>query len=282
VLAAGKGVFGKLAYTCGTDVTTLIGMRMVLSLPVFLLVAWHAQRSSSQPASPSHVVSAAALGVLGYHVASWLDFLGLERVDAAVERVVLYAYPTFVVLAVWVRRRSFDKRVLLALLATYTGVGLTWSGQAAIGHADAIGVGLIAASSLVYAFFLIGADDLIKTLGAVRFMALAMIGACVTGIAHAVSTRSNELLEASPAAWEMAAGVAYVCTVLPAFLLAAGMRELGAARFATISSIGPAATAGLAWLFLGEALTITAVIGMGITVVGAAFVSYGKLDSFTK
>ncbi|HYE05770.1 MAG TPA: EamA family transporter, partial [Planctomycetota bacterium] len=177
LLFAGKGVLAKLAYARGVDATTLIGLRMGLALPVFIVLFWRAERAAPRPATWGETIATVALGMLGYHVASWLDFLGLERVDAAVERVVLYIYPTLVVIAAIARgRQAISARVIAALALTYAGIALTWGGQARVGGADGVGVALVAASAVAYAGFLIGAEGLMARLGSGRFIALAMCG----------------------------------------------------------------------------------------------------------
>ncbi|MEJ0097583.1 MAG: hypothetical protein WDM84_06180 [Bauldia sp.] len=48
--------------------------------------------------SPALVIKAGLVGALGYWVASYLDFAGLEYVSAQFERLILFTYPLFVVI----------------------------------------------------------------------------------------------------------------------------------------------------------------------------------------
>ncbi len=285
LLFAAKGVLAKLAYARGIDATTLIGLRMGLALPVFIALFVRAERAATRPATWRETIATVALGILGYHVASWLDFLGLQRIDAAVERVVLYLYPTLVVIAAIARgRQAVGLRVIAALGLTYAGIALTWSGQARVGGADAAGVALVAASAFAYAGFLIGAEGLMARLGGQRFMALAMCGACATTVAHAgaahvAAQRPWSAIDATT--WAIAAALAYACTVVPTMLVAVGMRGLGSARFSVVSGIGPVGTAFMAWAVVAERPTALAWLGMAMTIIGGALVGSGKRSGGT-
>ncbi|MEY4267687.1 MAG: hypothetical protein RIS90_2222, partial [Pseudomonadota bacterium] len=93
VAFSGKAIIIKLAYRHGVDAVTLLMLRMLFSLPLFLALAWWAGRG--QPALTAHdwrVVL--GLGFLGYYLASFLDFAGLQYISAGLERVILYLNPT--------------------------------------------------------------------------------------------------------------------------------------------------------------------------------------------
>jgi len=63
------------------------------------------------------------LGVLGYYLASYFDFVGLAYIDASLERVILYAYPTLVLLisAIWLKQKVSLHQVI-AILFCYAGI----------------------------------------------------------------------------------------------------------------------------------------------------------------
>ncbi|HWL73140.1 MAG TPA: EamA family transporter, partial [Burkholderiaceae bacterium] len=82
VLFSAKAVVIKLAYRYGVDATTLIALRMVFSLPFFVAVLIWSSRGA-QPLSPADHGRLILIGLLGYYAASYLDFLGLKYVTAA-------------------------------------------------------------------------------------------------------------------------------------------------------------------------------------------------------
>src|SRR6476469_5232204 len=79
---SGKAIIVKLAYRHGVDAVTLIMLRMLFALPIFLAMAWWAGRGQArlQPRDWGGVIG---LGVLGYYLSSFLDFAGLQFISAA-------------------------------------------------------------------------------------------------------------------------------------------------------------------------------------------------------
>ena len=75
----------KLAYGAAgahpVSATTLLFLRMMLSLPFFLAMAWWL-RDGRSPIARSDWLGIVGLGLLGYYLASLLDFLGLQYVPA--------------------------------------------------------------------------------------------------------------------------------------------------------------------------------------------------------
>ncbi|MDP2108758.1 MAG: DMT family transporter, partial [Rhodocyclaceae bacterium] len=60
---------------------------------------------------------------------------------------------------------------------------------------------------------------------------------------------------------------------LPVFAQAAAIRQLGSARVALVSMLGPLATIGLAAWLLGEPLSLAQLLGAALVVAGIALVS---------
>src|SRR5512147_3298715 len=96
---SGKAVIIKLAYRHGVDAVTLLALRMLFSAPLFALLAWWAARGPEvQALSGPDLRSVLALGLVGYYLASYFDFLGLQHITAALERLLLFIHPTFVLI----------------------------------------------------------------------------------------------------------------------------------------------------------------------------------------
>ena len=76
---SGKDVIIKLAYRHGVDALTLLALRMLISVPLFLALAWWSSRGPEVPSiAPSDRRAIFVLGMIGYYVASYFDFLGLQ------------------------------------------------------------------------------------------------------------------------------------------------------------------------------------------------------------
>ncbi|MCU0375684.1 MAG: DMT family transporter, partial [Chitinophagaceae bacterium] len=99
VMFSTKAIFIKLAYTgTGVDAVSLLFLRMLLALPVYLVIAVWALHQSKVLLTSRQMVYIVVLGLLGYYLSSLFDFLGLQYISAGLERLILFLYPTFAVL----------------------------------------------------------------------------------------------------------------------------------------------------------------------------------------
>lgn len=281
LLFSSKAVVVKCAYPLGVDVVTLLALRMGIALPIFLAVAWREERRAAAPLAAVDLARCVGLGVLGYYVASLLDFHGLRFIGVGLERMVLYIYPTIVVLVgAIVLRQRLGRTILIALAATYAGIGLIYAGQSAVGTEVGLGVALVAGSAIAYAFFILLSGPVIARLGSQRVMAIAMSGACVVVLLH------------KGCAWALGAGpppvrlpaqvygygaiLAILGTVAPSLLMGEGLKRVGSQRFVIISTIGPVGTVLLGWAVLGEVVSLLNVGGMALTVAASVAMGLSK------
>jgi len=274
VLFAGKGIVVKLAYRHGVDPTTLMALRMAFALPCFVAVAlWVAARTPAQdsPWRPGDGPRVAGLGVLGYWLGSWLDFLGLQHVSAGLERVILYLNPTLVVLiGALVLRRPVAPRQWAALAIAYAGVLVVFGHDAAAaGGGDVpLGAALVFASALAYAVYLVAGGEMVKRLGSLRMIAWAMTAACLACIAHALLLSPSALVSQPAPVYALSVVNALACTVLPVFLVMAGVERVGSAVASQLGMVGPAATIAMGAALLGEPIGAAQLIGTALVLVG--------------
>ena len=116
-----KAILIKLAYaSTPIDAVTLLTLRMIYSAPFFALMAWWAtaRTPGAKPLARRDWLSIAWLGFIGYYLSSLVDFMGLQYVTAALERLMLYLYPTIVVVlsAIFFKQR-ITGRIVVALVA---------------------------------------------------------------------------------------------------------------------------------------------------------------------
>ncbi len=273
-----KAIFIKLAYRYGVDATTLLALRMAFSLPAFLVLAIGSLgQREARTLAMQHWPALLWSGLLGYYIASYLDFLGLQYVSAGLERLVLFSYPTLVVLlAAVVYGRKVNDAQAHALMLCYAGIALVVSRELTLSSADGhtfLGVALVFASAWAYAFYLLGAERLIAAIGSLPFTAYAMTVSCLACILQFVYARPLSALVLPGAVYAHALGMALFATVLPAFLLSAGIRRLGAGQAAILGTLGPVSTLLLAWVFLQEDVTLVQLLGALLVLGGAIKVS---------
>ncbi|MGZ5076473.1 MAG: DMT family transporter [Methylobacter sp.] len=280
-----KAVLVKLAYSYSPqlDVITLMGLRMAISLPFFLVVAlWSANDSTTNDAqrlSRGDWLMIFGLGLLGYYIASFLDFAGLQYISAGLERLILFLYPTFVVLFTAVgQRKAINRHQALALVLSYAGMILVFADNSteAASSGLMLGSALVLLSAIAFAVFLMGSGMMVKRIGSTRFTAYSMTVACLATGLHFMLQHGVGLLSLSADVYWLALIMAVFSTVLPAFFMNAGIRRIGSGSASIISSIGPVGTLGLAFLLLGETLTLAQLGGTVLVLIGVYVVSRAK------
>lgn len=254
---SGKAVIAKLAYRYGVDPITLVMLRMLFALPVFLVMAWWASRGRP-PLTLRQWGGVGFLGTTGYFLASTLDFAGLQYVSASLERLILYLNPTLVVGLTWlVQRKPVSSRQWLAMATSYGGVLIVFGHEiGAQGAHAALGAALVFGSAVSYAFYLLYSGRMVQVLGSLRLVGLASSVACLLCILQFLLLRPLDAgLSVAPEVLWLSLLNAAVCTVLPIVLVMLAIERIGAAASAQAGMIGPLSTILLgAWL-LGEPLT---------------------------
>lgn len=100
-------IFGKLAYAAGVPAPTLVLLRFAVASAILVTAVALVRLRSGRPALPVAaaesrrrlVVTALALGGVGYAAQASFYFASLERIDAALVALVLYTFPVLVTLA---------------------------------------------------------------------------------------------------------------------------------------------------------------------------------------
>ena len=217
------------------------------------------------------------LGLLGYYLAAWLDFLGLRHVSAGLERLILFLHPTIVLLlSAWWLKTPVRRAQVAALGVCYAGIVLVFAehaGQAPEGDGLLLGSGLVFASGVAYAIYLIGSSRVVHRFGAIRFTSWAMLAATVVGLAQFAWTHGPEALRLPAPVYGLSALMAVFCTVVPALLMSEGLRRVGANHASLIGTIGPVLTMALGVAVLGERMGPMQILGAALVVSGVALVS---------
>ncbi|MFZ3023259.1 DMT family transporter [Pseudomonas sp.] len=272
-----KAIFVKLAYAAATvDAVTLLTLRMTFALPIALWASLWLCRAAP-PLSRNDWGLLLALGVLGYYGASILDFIGLQYISAALERLILFIYPTLTVLiGVLFMGKALERRQVAALALSYAGIGLAFAHDLQVTddmHAVLLGGAFIFGSALSYALYSAGAEVAIRRLGTLRFAALAIIVSTFATQLHFVLTQPFSALAQPLEVYAYAAAMALFSTVLPVFWQSAAVQRIGAARTVLIGTLGPMLTIFFAWLLLTEPVSIAQLLGAGLVLAGVLLVS---------
>lgn len=273
---SGKAIFVKLAYGEAVDAVTLLALRMLFSAPFFLIVALrHAWQKPAQALSRRDYAALLLLGLLGYYLSSLFDFIGLQYISAGLERLILFLYPTLVVvLSALLLHKPFGRKEIVALLLSYAGIGVVFSDQVTLQAEHLwLGAGFVFASTLTYAAYLIGTGETVARIGASRFTAYAMLVACAATLFQFLLTHPPQALLVSARVYQLSLWMAIVSTVLPVFMLSAAIRIIGSSHASLIGALGPVATLFLANVFLGEQLSTMQIAGAALVLAGVLSLS---------
>lgn len=269
VAFSGKAILAKLMYRHGVDAVQVIFWRMLIALPLFLALAWWAGRGK-MPLTARDWRAVLGLGFCGYYLASMLDFMGLQYISAALERLILYLNPTLVLLlSVALFGKRISARQGLAMALSYAGVAVVFGQELRFeGSHVMLGSALVLGSALSYAVYLVYSGQVVLRLGALRLTGAATSVACVLCIAQLL------VLRAPAAAWVpepvlwLSLLNATVCTFAPVLMVMMAIERIGATLAAQASMVGPMSTVLLGVWLLGEPFTGWVVAGTLLVLLG--------------
>ena len=271
-----KAVFVKLAYAHGIASVPLLTLRMVFSLP-FYIASLAIMGGRSNSANRNELLWILLFGFMGYYLASYLDFQGLQYIKASIERLILFIYPSLVLLlsAIFLKQKA-TRIQLIALAISYAGILFVFVPEVETGEQSNVLLGgvLVFLSGLSYASYLVGSGWLIPKIGATRFTTYCMLVSCTIVILHFFLQGGSfgEIINYPSQIYIIALLMAVISTVVPSYLISFAIKGLGANQFAIFGSLGPVSTIVLAYFFLEEMLTVTQIIG-GVIVIGGIIVA---------
>lgn len=284
IFLSSKAVMVKLAYRYEIDSISLLTLRMLFALPFYLVIAYWAYHRAEQTYSLTQKdwVQMTIYGLLGYYIASFCDFTGLNYITAGLERIILFIYPTLVLLlsAVFLKRK-ITTRQFFALLLTYMGIGIALLEGIQMDENNQLlrGTFWVFLAALTYAIHLIGSGNLLPRIGTFRYTSFVMIVACIAVILHNAVVNQLAIFHFSTEVYVLGILLALIATVFPSFLIMQGIKIIGASNAAIIGSIGPISTIALAYIFLDETLGELQWIGTFLVILGVLMISLQKKNS---
>jgi drug/metabolite transporter (DMT)-like permease len=278
-----KAIVVKLAYLdYPVEAITLLAIRMLISLPFFLLSAFLTSNNKDNVKfTLKQWLQIAVLGCFGYYASSLLDFEGLKHVSAGIERLILFIYPTFVLLisAVWLKRKV-KKIEWIAVAITYAGLVVAFAGEAIVlgGPEFYLGSIMILVCAFTYAIYIAGSGNLIPIVGAVKFNSYAMSFAAAAVLIHFMFNGTQSLMGLPFSIYAYGFFMAIVSTVIPSYLVSISIKRLGANTTAIIASIGPVSTILQAYWLLGDSVSAMEIAGTGFILLGILVISWKRTD----
>ncbi|WP_292938056.1 DMT family transporter [Noviherbaspirillum sp.] len=277
ILFSAKAIVAKLIYRYHVDAVTLIAFRMIFSLPFFAAIAiWQARIST--PLTNIERAWVAVLGMLGYYLSSFFDFIGLQYISAGLERLILFLTPSFVLLiSVFFLHKKITRLEWLALGTAYLGTVLVFLHDVRLGGANVgLGSAFVLGSAVLYALYLLQSGHLVRRVGAMRLVAYAMCSACVACIVQFFLLRPVSMLTQPVPVYWLSLVNAVFCTVFPVFLTMIAVARIGAATASQAGMVGPVSTLFMGAVILGEPVTGIQLAGTALVLAGIYLLSRKK------
>lgn len=257
VLLSSKGIFTKLLYLQGLDFQGLAMLRAVISLPLFWL--WAIYRNGIPKLfriERKVLLITLVTGFAAYYIGAILDLYALTLIDASLERILLYTYPALIVIISAIRYRKLpEPRISLALILTYFGVVFAIGGfESSLWQQNSVGSLLVLFCALIYAGYFFANEYAGRHISSSAFIVYAMTAATVALVVHFFVMGSGIKLELQTNTWLLLIAMVLFSMVIPIFMLAEGVRLIGAQRAGLISTVGPPSTIILAAIVLDESM----------------------------
>ncbi len=282
---ASKGILIKLAYQYPIDSISLLTLRMLFALPFYVVISLNlARKYPPVQLSVKQWCVLALLGITGYYAASLFNFLGLVYITASLERILLFVYPTFVLL---MNAVGFGRRITwlqtVALLLTYAGILLAFWGnvETSIQKNLMLGAFWVILSGLVYAVYLVGSDRMIAKVGSQRFTCYAMLAATVPTTLHCAIQNGLQLSGYPMPVYILGLSMGIFVTVVPTFMISEGINRIGSSNASIIASVGPIFTIILSTTILDERISREQIIGTVLVLTGVFLIGWRGRQQLT-
>ncbi len=274
-----NGSVSKVTLTSGVDSLALVLLRCtgaMLGLLLLVLIVEPARLRVSRAEWPLLLV----YGVVGIAMVQWLYFVAIARLPVGLALLLEFTAPVLVALwAQFVHHQDLGRSLWLALALCLGGLTLVaqiWQGIVL----DFIGVvaGLGAALSLATYYLagkraVTGRDTL-----SLAFWAFVVASVFWT-IAHpwwlvpwsALSTSvdlQGALDQFTVPVWGLIGWIVVMGTVIPFLLVIGALRHLPATTAGIVGMVEPVLAGVVAWVWLGESLTGTQILGAVIVLLG--------------
>jgi len=280
ILFATKPVLIKLMYvTDDLEAIHVLFIRMLFSVPFYLFILFrYKSKAEVKEQLQLNWKPILLLGFIGYYLSSYLDFKGLQYISAGLERVILFLNPTMVLI---LSALYFSKKIklfqIIAIGISYLGIAIAFLSQTNMADQRSlvIGGGLVFLAAFSYAIYLVGAEAYIKRVGTVPFTCYTMVIAFfIISLQYVLTTPLSDMIEFKSEIYLYGIYIAALSTIIPSFMIAEGIKRIGANNASIISAVGPVATIIMAWFILHEKVSTMQVVGSALVILGVIFISY--------
>ncbi|MEX0321430.1 MAG: DMT family transporter [Puniceicoccaceae bacterium] len=274
-----KVVLVKWAYADGLSPMEVLSLRMGVALPLFAVLTFLIlkKRSGEKP-SLRDFMGMAGLGMIGYYLSSVLDFHGIQYITAGLERLLLYLYPSFLVLIRSIATRSFPRSMeVFALLLAYTGAALVYADEnGGPSSAPLIGSLLVLGAAFCFAFYLYSSTHYIERFGSRLFACFSTSVSCIAILVHGAIVADKSPFEAPASAIAVCAAMGLFCTFLPTMVMHQAIALIGSAKVGILGTSGILCPLILGILLFNEPISTYRLAGILLVLVSVVTLTIKK------
>ncbi len=273
ILFSGKAILVKIAYRYNTDASTLLALRMLFAMPIYAFIAYSVQKKAKTKVflTQKQWILTILAGFSGYYLASLTDFMGLKYISAGMERLILFTFPTMVlILNALFFKIKVTTHQYTAIFLTYLGIFIAFQADIAAGTQINIPLGsiLIFVSAFTYSIYYVLAGQLIPITGSILFSCYTMLAATVFVLLHNFWMNGLLFLHQNSMIYIISCCIAIFSTVIPTTLIAEGIKRVGSSNGAIVGFIGPISMIFMANFFLNEKISILQLLGTAVVLMG--------------
>ena len=260
-------IFAKLAYSAGLSTEQVLAFRFVLAA-VGMWVLSFAVGQNPLRLRREQAIALIGLGTVLYTAQALTYFIALRSLPASLCVLIVYIYPSLVVVSGWLfLRRNVSAWHGVALVSSFAGVALLVGGAELRVNS---GLAFALASPVLYTTFILVSERVMAAVPPVAASAVMMSGTAVA-LCVIAGVEGRLALPGTLDAWAVSAGIAVIPTMVAISLFRAGLPRIGAARAALLSTLEPVVTVSLAVTLLGDRFSVLQAAG-GLLVLAAVIV----------
>jgi drug/metabolite transporter (DMT)-like permease len=262
-------IIGHYAYAAGIDTATLLFLRFGISAVLIGLLL--VLRGEFLPRGRS-LALLIGMGAIGYFGQSFCFLTAIKYASAGLVALLLYLYPTFVVIlsALFLKKRITRLKMAALGLATL-GTALTVNPQGG----QWIGILLALSAAVIYAVYIIVGSVVMQNVSAVQSSTVIFASAgAVFGVLAAIQGPS---WPTTSSGWLAVGAIALIATVIPVVTFLAGLKRIGPTDASMLSTFEPVVTILLAAFLLGESLQPVTLLGGGLILAAVLLIAYGEI-----
>ncbi|WP_018214237.1 DMT family transporter [Desulfitobacterium hafniense] len=267
-------IFIKYGYNVGLTTEVMLFLRFLIAsvLLGFIMLVNKKELHMNKSDLPKLIVHG-----LVFFGSSYCYTLAIKHMSASVTNILLYTYPLMVVLmATMIFKEKVSLVKALTLLLSFLGCLMVIDVIHTSTHQiSMLGILYGIGSAIFYAVYNINGQYLSKTLEPVTISTYTSV---VCLFATMVIYPPVDLFagHSFQAMWIVGLGTAILSTIIPLFCYQKGISLLGASQASILSNIEPVIATVLAFLILGETLSVIQLSGAFLIILGGLLLKLDK------